>query len=99
MLSLCAYSLWHRPPHGIDLRFLLSSAWIDKTCGSCKALNPHVTALLKVGGALVENPRAPAGFVPKDRSGYQLLNARYNDDKRKHGKRVAGEHWRGPEEE
>jgi len=29
-----------------------------------------------VGGALVENPRAPHGFVPKDRSGYQLLNAR-----------------------
>jgi len=28
-----------------------------------------------VGGALV-NPRAPDGFVPKERRGYQLLNAR-----------------------
>ena len=78
LLSLCTlYSLWH-PSHGTSL-----SSFNDCRCHLprllviwFRPLNPDVTAVIQVGGGLV-NPRAPDGFVPKETRGYQLLNARY----------------------
>ena len=74
-----------------DLLSPSSSPWLPSICLLCYLfgfswLSMHmchfhtsesITALLQVSGSLV-NPRAPHGFVPQEKSGYQLLNARYD---------------------